>query len=171
MSMFTLVVAQGYILIDGGSLIAIKTLVPVIGLSILCVAAGSSMMFFLSQLLHSESAFSNASTMIGTMIGFIMGIYMPIGVLPGFAQTIIRLFPISHGCASFRRLLTDDLLRDAVSNAPTGILEKLQEQLGIVLVINDTPISIATSCVILVVTSLVFLSLSIVLFRRQARIV
>lgn len=167
MCIFTLCASQVYILFDGGQLMNWQSIISLAGLSLVSIACGSSMMFLLSLFMKSSSAFANASMVVGTLSGFIMGIYIPIGTLPSFAQQLIRFFPMSHACALFRTLLTNDILQDAMQHAPVQTLHKVKESLGITLSINAHVITMQESLLILIITTALFMIGSIILFKRE----
>lgn len=169
MSIFTLIISQCFLIYEGYDFLGWAMIIKLLGVSLLSVLCGSSMMFFLSSFLKTASSFSNASTMIGTLAGFIMGIYMPIGVLPSFAQNIIRFFPLSHGSAAFRRILMDAPLQQSFQDLPANVLPDVEEQLGIVLHINNNALSIPMNLVVLIGAAILFLGLSIIIFRKQNR--
>lgn len=168
MCIFTFISAQIYIVIDGGQLIDIMTIVALAGFALLSIACGSSMMFLLSIFMKSSSAFANASMIVGTLSGFIMGIYIPIGTLPSFAQHLIRFFPMSHACAAFRSMLTNDLLQESMKNAPAQTLLDVKESLGITLTINSHVITMPETIALLIITTMLLMITSIILFKRKA---
>ena len=110
MSIAALIVAEIYILANGGNLITSVPLLKLFGVMMLSVFAGSSMVFFIVSFFKSNNAFATASTIIGTLLGFLTGIYIPIGSLPSAVQTAIKIFPISHAGALFRHRRQTDFL-------------------------------------------------------------
>ncbi|MBN2696103.1 MAG: ABC transporter permease, partial [Bacilli bacterium] len=112
MSLFTLVLAEIYIVMFGGELLSLTAFLKVIGLTVFSVCASSAIIFFVTTFIKSQNAFGTASTVLGTLIGFITGIYIPIGQLPGGVQTVIKIFPVSHAAV---------LLRQAMMNVAVDI--------------------------------------------------
>lgn len=169
MSVCTLILGEGYIIANGGTFMGVQTLLKVLGVSVISVICGSSMMFLLSSLLKTTSAFSNASTVIGTLSGFIMGIYMPIGVLPEFAQSIVKFFPLTHGTSIFRQILLDDLLTSSFDGAPVEVLQAFKEEMGIVMQINGTTLTMNMHMMIMLGCALLCVLLSVLIFRRKKK--
>ena len=77
------------------------------GVVILAVLASASMVLLLVSFFKTSNAFAAASTVIGTLLGFLAGIYIPIGSLPDYLQTIVKFFPVSHSAALFRQVLME----------------------------------------------------------------
>ena len=167
MSVFTLVIGEIFIIANGGAIMGITVLLKTLGMIVISVGTSSSMMFFLASFLYTGNAFANASTLIGTMIGFLMGIYIPIGVLPNFAQSIIKLFPLSHGCAAMRSIMTKDMLIEALQAAPSNMLTQIEEQLGIVIYMQGKEIEIGISILFMLATMLIFYVLSLLMFKMK----
>ncbi|WP_230082202.1 ABC transporter permease [Streptococcus uberis] len=64
------------------------------------------------QFVHSSEVESRLSTIIGTASGFLVGVYMPIGVLPDFAQTLVKLTPATYIASLYRQVMMKELLVD-----------------------------------------------------------
>lgn len=169
MSLFTLVIGEIFIVVNGGAIMQVDILLKTLGMIILSVGAGSSIMFFLASFLNTSSAFSNASTLVGTLIGFLMGIYIPIGALPSFAQTIIKVFPLSHGCAAMRSIMVNGMLEDALQGTPANLLVQLQEQLGNVIYVAGEPLSIVWNLIVLTASLLFFYIVSLAMFKMKQK--
>jgi multidrug/hemolysin transport system permease protein len=75
LTLLTFVLAEVYIVLYGGELLAVKAVLKVMGLILFTTASSSIMMFYLVSWFNSVNAFSAASTIIGTLIGFLTGIY------------------------------------------------------------------------------------------------
>ncbi len=102
LSVGTLCLAQGYLLIRGGDLFSVGTFIKVLLLLFLVVFSNSSLMFFVTTFLRSDHAFTTVCTAIGMIIGFLTGCYVPIGQLPTYAQWLVRIFPPSHAACLLR---------------------------------------------------------------------
>ncbi|MEG0693711.1 MAG: ABC transporter permease, partial [Oscillospiraceae bacterium] len=104
MSLITTVLAEIYVVVNGGELMDLTTLVKVLGLILLATITNSAMVLFVVSFFKSSNAFATASTIIGTLIGFLTGIYLPIGNLPETVQWVVKCFPVSHAAALFRQV-------------------------------------------------------------------
>ncbi|GHU44920.1 ABC transporter [Clostridia bacterium] len=114
---FTLLLAEIFIVMQGGELLSPFNLLKTFLLLLLSVLASSALVTFLVGIFKTQSQFSGASTIIGTLIGFITGIYLPVGNLPDYAQVAVKCFPLSHSAALFRGLLMDDSIDNAFAGA------------------------------------------------------
>lgn len=167
MSVCTFAAGEIFIVINGGALLSIPIMLKICAAMLLIVGAGSAMMFFLANFLLTESSFSNASVLLGTLIGFLMGIYIPIGTLPSFAQSIIRFFPMSQGCSIYRQLLVQEPLRTAMTQAPDAVVLEIEEALGITLSYGSIPLSLFQNIVLMGAIMLLFYLLSLAWLRYK----
>ncbi len=129
------------------------------------VTASAVILFPLMQRLKSRSAYSNFSALIGTLVGFLLGVYIPIGVLPSFAQMLIKLFPITHGCALLRSLFTHELLTDAIP--VNDIVVQVEEELGNTLTLGDHLMSTNEHVIVLLGVCILFAMLSLWCYHHR----
>jgi len=162
MSLAALVLAEVYIVAGGGELLGLMALLKLLGIMLVSVFAGSSMVFFIVSFFKSSSAFATASTILGTLIGFLTGIYIPIGSLPSAVQTLIKIFPISHSATLFRQIMMEAPISESFANAPPQAVTEFKEMMGIVFSFGSKELSQFNSLLILAITGIVFLILSIV---------
>lgn len=167
MSVVTLVFAQIYMMIYGGSLIPFVTLLKLLGLIVLNVTTSSSIIFLLVMFIKTITSFSTISTIVGTLIGFLMGIYVPIGNLPKLVQTIIMFFPPSHAGALFRYVMMEDSMAKVFALAPDGQIEAMQEFLGVRYYVNGQVLPIYVHFLALLVTMSVFFIISVFVMRYK----
>jgi len=160
-STFTIIIAEGYIMLSGGEFVGFIPLLKVFGIMLLCIFSSASLMFFIASFIKSTNAFATLSTIVGTMIGFLAGIYVPMGILPGFVQTIIKIVPISHGAALLRQILTEAPLGKVFGNAPAQALQSYKEFNGIVFSAGDSEISSLAMILILAGSGVLFSALSV----------
>ena len=133
MGLLVLALSQFYIAVRGGDLISLRGLLGVIGLMVVNVLSFSASNYLLVSFLSSNAAFSTFSTIIGTMVGFVTGVYVPLGILPGFVQNIIQLIPATHSAAIMRRLFMAAPLKGMYENVSVEIAEEFTSVYGIVL--------------------------------------
>lgn len=169
MSIVALVIAEIYILVNGGSLLGFASLIKLLGVMLISVFASSSMVFFFVTFFKSINSYNTASTIIGTLIGFLTGIYIPIGQFPSGAQTVIKIFPISHAAALFRQIMMEAPMSEAFSNAPIQVLTDFKELMGVVFFYGDKQLSPFINIIVLVLTGIVFLILSVISISIKKR--
>lgn len=167
MSIVALILAQIYIVSSGGTLIGLFSLVKILGIIILTTITNISMVFFLVSFFNSNSAFTTASTIVGTLIGFLTGIYLPVGQLPSSVGLIIKLFPVSHGAALFRQVMMEVPLKETFAGAPIESVQAFEELMGVRFVINGVVITPLMSIAFLIITAVIFYIISI--FRMRLK--
>lgn len=168
MSLVTFVLAQIYIVLKGGVIVAPITALKVILLILLTTVANTSLMCFVATFFNSQNAFGTAQTVIGTLIGFLTGIYLPIGSLPNSVQTIIKLFPASHAAALFRQVLMEEPMKLSFTGGAVPYLNVFKEHMGVVYSIGGQEISPFISIWILAGTAIIFYALSVWRLSKNA---
>ena len=167
MCVITFVLAEIYIVVNGGELLPLLSLFKIIGLVFLSVLASSAMIFFLVSFFSSVNAFATASTVIGTLIGFLTGIYIPIGNLPDTVQIIVKLFPITHAGVLFRQVFMEEPLHISFDGAPSTAIDGFKEELGVVLTFGDYTAQASTHIIVLIGVTLLFFALAVWKISRK----
>lgn len=169
MCLVTLVLAEAYILSNGGALLGWAALLKVFGLLLLSTFSNTAMVLFVVSFFRSNNAFATASTIIGTIIGFLTGIYLPIGQLPDAVQWVIRVFPPSHSAVLLRQVMMADPLAATFAGVPAAYLEGFKEAMGVTFYFGDTLVTPAMSMGILALSGLLFLGLSVLSLSRKKK--
>lgn len=169
MSIATLLLGEGYLLLFDGELLPLPSLLKVLGLIVLAVLASSSIIFFITTFMRSSNAFSAASTVIGTLIGFLTGIYVPVGSLPDGVQWVIKLFPISHAGVLIRNVMLERPMEISFAGAPAEAMGQFQQEMGVVYQFGDYTVPGWLSIVILIGTTLLFFGLSMLNLSRKSK--
>ena len=162
MSIVSLIVAEVYILANGGKLLELMSLLKLFGVMLLSVFTGSSMVFFIVSFFKSSNAYATASTVIGTLIGFLTGIYIPIGSLPSGVQTAIKIFPISHAASLYRQIMMEAPMSTAFANAPVQVINGFKQTMSVVFYFGSTELSPIANILVLVATGVVFYVLAVI---------
>lgn len=169
MSLVALVFAEGYILAEGGRLLSLQALAKVLGLIVLSVCASSSMVFFMVSFFKSQNAFATASTIVGTLAGFLTGVYVPMGSLPASVQLAIKLFPISHAAALFRRVMMEEPLGSVFAGAPVSQLADFEQNMGVTLLMGERVISPLSGVLFLIASTALFFGLAVLNLSRKQK--
>lgn len=169
MSLVTLVLAEIYIVLNGGELMGILTLLKVLGLIVLCTLCNTSLVLFIVSFFNSSNAFATASTILGTLIGFITGIYLPIGTLPEGVQWVVKCFPVSHGAALFRQVMMESPMVNTFAGAPAQTVSAFKEQMGVTFSFGSTICTPLTSIIILLASTAVFYVLALINLSRKQK--
>lgn len=157
----TLLLAEGYIVLNGGGWLSLAQTLQVLGVVSLSVLASSGMLFFIVSFLKTNNAFGGLSTVTGTLIGFITGIYIPIGSLPAPVQAVIKCFPISHAAVLLRQIMMRAPMDAAFAAAPQAVREGMQQELGIVFKYGGYTAEPWLHLTVLAMTAAVFFALSV----------
>jgi multidrug/hemolysin transport system permease protein len=161
MSLVTLVIAEIYILINGGSLITLPDLLKLFGLILLATFSNSAIVVFLVSFFNTMNAYGTASTLIGTLIGFLTGIYLPIGMFPNAVQWAIKLFPPSHAAVLMRQVMMRLPVQRVFAGAPQKLATDFKQHMGMELTFGNQVISPSVSILILVGAAIVFYLLAL----------
>ena len=167
MSVITLFVSQLYILAQGGSMIGLTDYLKILFVLLLAGFCNTTTVFFFAAFFSTETAFSTASTVLGTLIGFVTGIYIPIGVLPGSVQWVIKLFPASHAVAVMRQILTGPVLAPYASVIPAETMTDISRELGIQYFFGSGPLPVYVSLLILAGVGVLFFLLSLLHITKK----
>ena len=166
MCLVTFVIADIYLFSNGFGVLPFRKTVEIIALIILSVCASGAMVLFIVSFLRTSNAFSAVSMVIGTLLGFLAGIYIPIGNFPDYLQFIVKLFPVSHAAALFRQILMESYLVEAFINAPAGIKDAFELEMGVFYEVGDQRVSMLSSIFYLIITTIFFFAFSLVNMRR-----
>jgi len=169
MSLITLVLAEIYVVANGGEFLSFMALVKVFGLILLATFTNTSIVLFITSFFSSTNAFATASTIIGTLIGFLTGIYLPIGQLPAGVQWVVKLFPVSHAASLLRREIMTEPMAATFAGAPQAVVDDFNNFMGVTFKFGETTVSPAISAAILLVTAVIFYGLSILVISRKKR--
>lgn len=169
MSVVTFIWAELYIIINGGDILNLSAILKVLFIILIADFTNASMVFFITSFFSSNSAFSTASTVIGTLIGFITGIYLPIGMLPKAVQWVIKLFPTSHAASLMRQVMMEDTLSHAFKGAPQEYLAEFNHMFGITYQFGGHELNGTESILILLASGAVFFFLAVINLSRKTK--
>ena len=79
---------------------------------------------------QSVDSLGKLATIVGTVSGFLVGTYVPIGVLPDFAQIIMKCTPATYIASLYRQILMKEPLETAFTGN-RSLLKEFQEKMGI----------------------------------------
>ncbi|MBN1778100.1 MAG: ABC transporter permease [Clostridiales bacterium] len=167
LSVVTLLVAQVYMLTQGGTMMSFATYGKTLLVLLLAGITNTTMMFFITAFFSTENAFSTAATVLGTLIGFVTGIYIPIGVLPESVQWIIKVFPTSHAVILLRQIMTGALFTSYAEVMPAESLAEVKEMMGIEFHFGQTVLPVYISLLILAGAGVLFFLLSFIHMKHK----
>lgn len=79
---------------------------------------------------QSVDSLGKLATIVGTASGFLVGTYVPIGVLPDFAQIIMKCTPATYIASLYRQILMKEPL-ETTFTGNSSLLKEFQEKMGI----------------------------------------
>ncbi|BDR58024.1 ABC transporter permease [Xylocopilactobacillus apicola] len=109
-----------YFMICDQITISVAALVKINIMMLLAAFFSSAFNYVFVQLINYISTLAKIEATLGTLTGFLIGVYLPIGLLPNFAQTIIKLYPGAYLASINRHILIQ-------SNLPANF----KKQMGI----------------------------------------
>lgn len=169
MTWIAFVVAEIYIVANGGEIIGLHNAIKTLGISMVSSLMNTAIALFLVSLFRSMNAFATANTIIGTLIGFLTGIYLPIGSYPAGVQWLVKLFPVSHAALVFRNVMMESVMDISFAKVPSGIVQEIKEDLGMVYLFGDWEVSTSYSMGIMVVTAVVFFVLACLQISKKKK--
>lgn len=172
MSLVTLVLAEIYVLMNGGELLGLRDMLLTVGAILLATLANTSIICFLSVLFKTQTSFSSLNTIIGTLSGFLMGIYIPVGELPEMVQTVLKYLPFLHTSSLIRGIMTDAPLGKMFASVPDAYqseMESIQNFMGITVRYGEQTAPAMVSVLVLLLTTAVFFTLSVAVMSRKKK--
>lgn len=167
MCTLTLIISQIYIASDGGEFLSINEIIKVLGVIIVNVFSASCFVYFVGTFIHSSSAFSALSTIVGTLVGFIAGMYLPMGVLPEMVQKVVKCFPIVYGTSLMRGIYVQDAMNGVFVGAPVEVIKKYTEYMGITLSWGTQQVGNLYKTLILLGSGIIFILLSVLVLKNR----
>lgn len=163
----TFAIGELYVWVTGGTLMTFPQLVNILLLILLNVFMSASLIFFITNFVHSTSAFSGLSTIIGTLVGFLAAIYLPMGMLPAKIQTVLKCFPLLHGCSLMREAFTNQALLTTFKNCPNEVINGYKEYMGITISWGDSLIDNKFKVAFLLISGIIFIILSALIQKKR----
>jgi multidrug/hemolysin transport system permease protein len=163
----TVTIGEVYIGITGGTLLTVGSMGKILLYIVLNVFTSASMVFLMANFVHTISAFSGLSTIVGTLVGFMAAIYLPMGMLPEKVQSVLKCFPLVHGCSFMRELFTEQIIADTFINCPEQVMNEYKEYMGMTIIVNNSVVSNSIKMEFLVISGIIFIGISAVIQRRR----
>lgn len=165
----TLVLAEVYIVLKGGSILPFVSVVKLLGVMLLSSVTSSTMLFPLLMSVRSGRAFGGISTVIGTLVGFVTGMYIPIGEVPTAVQWVMKCFPTTHASALMRQIMTETPAGELFAGAPAVMRTTVEGHMGITLTFGKLTFTPWMHIAVLMGTAAVFFLFSVLLVSRRKR--
>ncbi|QJU68362.1 ABC transporter permease [Oenococcus oeni] len=131
MQIIVFLTAWGYFAYSDNIEVETNVFLPLLGLAIINAFSASAISLLVVTFIKKLTTLSTVSSIISTASGFFSGIYIPIGSLPTFAQTLIKIYPGSYSASLYRRLLMNNQLSSSFKHLSNNELIDFKKQLGI----------------------------------------
>lgn len=79
---------------------------------------------------QSVDSLGKFATIVGTASGFLVGTYVPLGVLPNFAQLLMKCTPATYIAALYRQVLMNETLSETFKDQD-DLRQEFQEKMGV----------------------------------------
>ena len=79
---------------------------------------------------QSVDSLGKFATIVGTASGFLVGTYVPLGVLPNFAQLLMKCTPATYIAALYRQVLMNEKLSETFKGQ-YDLRQEFQEKMGV----------------------------------------
>lgn len=163
----TMVIGEAYIVVKGGTIFSLATIGKALLYILLNVFTSTSMVFLMANLVRSQSAYGGLSTIVATLVGFFAGIYLPMGMLPEKVQTLLKCFPLIHGCSFLRDTFTADVFDKTFIGSPVEMITKYKEAMGITIYVGDEVASDGFKMAFLIASGVVMIVISAIIQRKR----
>lgn len=167
MCFMTFALSEIYIVCTGGTALECMSIIKALIFIMVIVFSSTCMVFFMSIFVHSNSAFSGLSTIVGTLVGFVGGIYLPMGNFPDIIQKILKCFPIVYGTAVMREIFSEKPINIVFDNIDESIITGYKEYMGIIVSIDDVWVNNAVKIAILLGSGLIFMTCSFIILKNR----
>jgi multidrug/hemolysin transport system permease protein len=167
MCIMTVVIGETYLTATGASLLTLEQMGKILVYIVLNVFTSASLVFLILNFVHTQGALSGIGTIIGTLIGFLSGIYLPMGMLPGNVQTVIKCLPMVHGSSFLRNIFTEEIMTKTFSNCPKELISSYKEYMGMTVTFQEHVISDTIKVAFLLISGIIFIGISAILQKRR----
>ena len=116
MNILCLFLSEGFIVMNGGEWLSIRSNIEMAGLIIANTFSATSILFAAAMLTKSVSLYSTFTGIVSALAGFLTGAFLPIGMFPANIQKIFALVPAHHGATLMRRVMTREPLMATFGN-------------------------------------------------------
>lgn len=109
--------------------IALSKIVMLVSLMVLGSVVNALVSTVIMIFVHNRNTLNAIASLVGTVSGFLVGAYIPIGILPEFAQFLVKLTPGSYVASLYRQTLLNDDMVDLFPKVAQR--NEFSEELGI----------------------------------------
>ena len=137
------------------------------GVVLITIFSLVSFFMCITILVHSASAFSAITSIVGTLIGFIAGIYLPMGSLSEGIQNTLKVFPVIYGTALTRQVYMKDALEGAFGSLPSEVVADYKAFMGVIIRWGNQEVNLGYSLLILIGSGVLFTCIAFILLNYK----
>ncbi|WP_338348465.1 ABC transporter permease, partial [Fructobacillus evanidus] len=123
------VMAVYFMMVDGLSL-TVENLVGLVWVMLLSAVLSTIMNALILNRIETVDNLSKVATIVGTASGFLVGGYIPIGSLPDFAQTLMKITPSFYVATLFRQVLMNKTISSSFAGQ-SAVIKSFDQEMGI----------------------------------------
>lgn len=131
---FAIVVFNGFSSLQAFSIIDYLKIFGIISMGTIL---SSAIILPILSFIHTSSAFTTLSTIVGTFIGFVSGVYLSIGSVGETLQRVMTWFPLTQVNALLKQILMKDSIVQVFDKAPSEVVNAYKESYGVVMLNNS----------------------------------
>ena len=173
MNILCLFIAEGFIVMNGGEWLSIRSNIEMAGLIIANTFSATSILFAAAMLTKSVSLYSTFTGIMSALVGFLTGAFLPIGMFPANIQKIFALVPAHHGATLMRRVMTREPLMATFGNVTDQtvkgtymtakeIIDIYASENGITYMFGNVQFPFSAMLIIVIGSGLLFMAFSII---------
>ena len=167
MCVLTLAAAQVWLLGSGREILSASVIWQLLGMILINTFVYAAISYLMALFVHSSNAWSGILTIVGTLVGFLGAVYLPVYMLPERVASVLKGLPILHGVSMMRRACTEAAIEQTFAGLPEEAAQQFCENMGIVIRMQDTEITVRTQCFWLLLLSVVTLIVAAVISQRR----
>lgn len=126
----------GYFGITDHIKFSVTIVLPIIMIAIISSVVWTIFNLIILSFVKNVDTLGKIGTILGTSAGFFAGIYLPIGMVPKFAQTLMKLTPAPYNAALYRQVLMHEQLKISFQDATSDVQTTFEKMMGVGVEIN-----------------------------------
>ncbi|HQC54319.1 MAG TPA: ABC transporter permease [Clostridia bacterium] len=170
MSVAVYILAMIYLAIIGApaSTFTFSIIIQTLGLIVLSTLSNTAILLCVALLIKTTNAFAGLTAVFSASLGFFTGTYVQIGIMPKFAQVMIKLFPLSHSALLLRKVMLKPYFDGpAFYGVPVEYVDKVKADVGFNFLVDGKILPTWVSILVIVVVFLIFSALAVLLTIKK----
>ncbi len=167
MSFLTLLIGEGYMVVQGYPFHEFDVIVKMLSLIMLNAFVYAAVGYLLALFIHSESAWGGMLTVVGTLVGFLGAIYLPLSMFSENIAKVLKCLPVLHGTAMMRAILTEDAMITTFKGFPDLVPELFAKEIGITLWNGETQITLEMQILVLALYAIIAIIVAGIISKKR----